>query len=487
MSKITDKIFGRLSKNARIIIITAIAAVVALIIIFFIGKNYYKDKFFPGTMINGWDCSGETVDEVKADLQTMVEEYSLSIKERDDKTESISGKDLDIVYNDNGEVDQLLKDQENKLWFLSLGGKEYDVSETYSYDSDKLTELINALECFNESNITNPISASLVLENNKFVISPEVNGNRLNKDNTVQAITDAINSEKSEIDLDALGLYEAPSVLSTDQALTDQMNQANVMLGASITYDFVDQQMTVDSDEIASWIDKDDEGVYALDSDKVYEWVKNMAYETDTFGLTHPFKTSTGVEITLEGGGDYGWCIDKETTTENLCSYIEAGQVATIQPDYLYSANDRSKNDIGNTYVEVCIATQTLWAYYEGELIVTTPVITGNVSTGYATPSGSVWAIDAKKEDWNFTHYDSHADYWMPFNDECGLHDASWQAASNYTQDFYLTGGSHGCVNMPLEAAKTIYEHFKIGDPVVVYYSTDQVVGPSPTQNLVAG
>ena len=65
LSNLYNKTFGKLSKNARIIIIIAIAAVVALIIIFFIGKNYYSDKFFPGTSINGWDCSGETVDEVK--------------------------------------------------------------------------------------------------------------------------------------------------------------------------------------------------------------------------------------------------------------------------------------------------------------------------------------------------------------------------------------------------------------------------------------
>lgn len=44
-----------------------------------------------------------------------------------------------------------------------------------------------------------------------------------------------------------------------------------------------------------------------------------MAYETDTFGLAHTFKTSFGVTINLNAGGDYGWCIDKEETTQALC------------------------------------------------------------------------------------------------------------------------------------------------------------------------
>ena len=37
--------------------------------------------------------------------------------------------------------------------------------------------------------------------------------------------------------------------------------------------------------------------------------MRNMAYETDTFGLEHEFKTSLGPTITLAGGGDYGWVI----------------------------------------------------------------------------------------------------------------------------------------------------------------------------------
>ena len=40
-----------------------------------------------------------------------------------------------------------------------------------------------------------------------------------------------------------------------------------------------------------------------------------------------------------------------------------------------------------------------MWCYKDGVVVVDTPVVTGNVSKGYDTPSGSVWAIDAKKHD----------------------------------------------------------------------------------------
>lgn len=85
-----------------------------------------------------------------------------------------------------------------------------------------------------------------------------------------------------------------------------------------------------------------------------------MAYETDTFGLAHTFKTSLGATINLNAGGDYGWCIDKEETTQALLQAIEDETQGNLDPVYLYTANDRSANDIGNTYVEVCISAENV-------------------------------------------------------------------------------------------------------------------------------
>ena len=45
----------------------------------------------------------------------------------------------------------------------------------------------------------------------------------------------------------------------------------------------------------------------------------------------------------------------------------------------------------------------------------------------------------------------------MPFDGGIGLHDASWR--SEFGSDIYLYNGSHGCVNLPYDAAKIIYEN----------------------------
>ena len=64
--------------------------------------------------------------------------------------------------------------------------------------------------------------------------------------------------------------------------------------------------------------------------------------------------------------------------------------------------------------------------------------------------------------------YESDVQFWMPFYGGYGLHDATWR--SYFGPDAYLYGGSHGCVNLPLDAAQELYALIQIDDVVVVHY-----------------
>ena len=161
----------------------------------------------------------------------------------------------------------------------------------------------------------------------------------------------------------------------------------------------------------------------------------------------------------------------KQATADELVQYIKEGKTGTIEPVYLYEGKSRDTNDIGGTYVEISIEEQRMWCYKDGQLIVDTPVVTGNPNKeGCATPAGSVWAIDAKKQGAVLTGegYTQPVTYWMPFNGNVGIHDAdTWR--SEYGGEIYKTNGSHGCVNTPTENARKIFEAVEIGTPVIVY------------------
>ena len=109
-----------------------------------------------------------------------------------------------------------------------------------------------------------------------------------------------------------------------------------------------------------------------------------------------------------------------------------------------------------------------MWFYVDGKTYVETDVVTGNVSQGNATPVG-VYAITYKERDATLTgeNYSSPVEYWMPFNGNIGIHDASWR--TTFGGELYKTSGSHGCVNTPPANAKKIFEKIEKGMPVIVH------------------
>lgn len=470
-----------MSKGKKVAAGIAGAVVLAAAGVYLGVSYYYSSHFFPKTVINGLNCAGLSVDQVKEKIQSQILSYTLTLEERGGQTEQLTGDQLQLKYVDDRKVEALMEEQNPFTWPIYIVKQNnHEMAANISYSEETMTQLLDALQCFQPENVTAPEDAKITDNGTAFEITPEVEGNTLKREETEQAVREAIDTGKSELNFEEAGLYEAPSVRSDDETLNNQVTQMNSLTAANLTYDFVDRQYVVNRDVIKEWLTQDAEGNYTIDETQAAAWVRQMAYETDTFGLAHTFKTSLGPTIELKAGGDYGWVINKDKTTAALVEAVKAGTQGAIEPVYLYSANDRSQNDIGGTYVEICISQQKMWCYKDGQLVVETPVVTGSHATGYDTPAGSVWAIDGKKSDYDFTLYTAHVMFWLPFNDQVGIHDSSWR--SEYGGDIYLTNGSHGCVNTPYNAAEKIFNTVGIGDPVIVYYSLDDVVGPQPTQ-----
>ena len=471
----------KMSKGKKVAAGIAGAVVLAAAGVYLGVSYYYSSHFFPKTVINGLNCAGLSVDQVKEKIQSQILSYTLTLEERGGQTEQLTGDQLQLKYVDDRKVEALMEEQNPFTWPIYIVKQNnHEMAANISYSEETMTQLLDALQCFQPENVTAPEDAKITDNGTAFEITPEVEGNTLKREETEQAVREAIDTGKSELNFEEAGLYEAPSVRSDDETLNNQVTQMNSLTAANLTYDFVDRQYVVNRDVIKEWLTQDAEGNYTIDETQAAAWVRQMAYETDTFGLAHTFKTSLGPTIELKAGGDYGWVINKDKTTAALVEAVKAGTQGAMEPVYLYSANDRSQNDIGGTYVEICISQQKMWCYKDGQLVVETPVVTGSHATGYDTPAGSVWAIDGKKSDYDFTLYTAHVMFWLPFNDQVGIHDSSWR--SEYGGDIYLTNGSHGCVNTPYDAAEKIFNTVGIGDPVIVYYSLDDVVGPQPTQ-----
>jgi lipoprotein-anchoring transpeptidase ErfK/SrfK len=94
--------------------------------------------------------------------------------------------------------------------------------------------------------------------------------------------------------------------------------------------------------------------------------------------------------------------------------------------------------------------------------------VTGNLSKKHYTRKG-VFNLTYKTKNVTLRGpgYASFVSYWMPFDGGIGLHDATWR--DEFGGDIYKTNGSHGCVNLPYEVAKKIYENITKETPIVVW------------------
>ncbi len=467
------------SSKRTYIIIGAALAVVAVALgafLYYIGVSNHTGRFPEHTTINGIQVGGMTADRAKTELRRQVENYTLTILERGGDTTVITAQDIGLTYVDGGEVDRLLEQFDPWHWLFDRFEEHTLISDAAITPDEALAEqTVRGLELFTDYI---PVENARVVDDGvQFVVTEPVAGTQLDVHRSVKAILEAIHKGETELDLEGRCLYLAPELLADDPELNALADKLNGYLKACVTLDFGDDRIVaIDADVIRTWIVETPDGM-DIDRDLAYDFVKrNMAYKFDTFGLTHTVTTHSGVTIKLKGG-DYGWCLARGDTTDLILEAVYAGQTCQVEPQWQYKGKNLGVNDIGGTYVEISISEQMMWCYEDGQLVVATPIVTGNINKGNGTPYGSVWAIDGMKRNavlgtLDTMGYETPVKYWMPFNGNVGIHDADgWR--SSYGGEIYRTNGSHGCINTPEEAAKTIYETVSIGTAVIVYDLSD--------------
>ena len=130
------------------------------------------------------------------------------------------------------------------------------------------------------------------------------------------------------------------------------------------------------------------------------------------------------------------------------------------------------QDDLAGNYVEANLSMQHLWFYVDGGLVIESDFVSGCVAKGHETNTG-VFPLPYKESPSVLSGqdgpngYEVKVNYWMPFSDGQGLHDAVWRGAFGGT--IYQTNGSHGCVNLPLSAAAAIYNYIEAGMAIVIY------------------
>ena len=471
--------------------------IVLLMIAIYLGIGvYFSERFFPGSTVNGIDASGKTVAEVENMIANDVQDYTLTIIEKDDKTEQIYGADMLFEYVSDGAAQELKNTQNSFLWLKAyFKPQEYTMTTPTTYDKERLKKVMKALEAFDEKKVVKPENAYIEETEEGYVMVPEVEGNLLDEDKVYERLCQAVENGETEVDLVESDCYVKPEKTSENKKLKKKLATLQKYWKMTVTYEIGEKEETLNYQVFREWMTVTAKGEASFSWNHIADWIAALADKYDTFGKEQTFHTSLGETVKVKSE-TYGWKLDEETEADWLLETLKAGKSQRREPVWLEGAFARGEeNDIGDTYVEIDITNQRMWFYKDGELMVDTPVVTGDATKEYDTPEGLYCIYDKEEmailkgaDNLTGKNYNTPVDFWLPFNGGIGIHDAKWRPMFGGT--IYQGNGSHGCVNTPWDKAKIIFENAPVGTPVVVYKaSVNQGAGAvsvsQPVENRV--
>lgn len=467
---------NRKKKKKRKMMITVAGLIGLLVLVYFGASLFFISHYHFNTVIAGADYSCQNKKAVREQILNPSVNFKVVLKGRENLNADVLTENLKMQYLFDDTLDQIDASQNAFLWFISIFQREtYDLPVFVAYDQDELKRELAQTELFKNSSKNEPVDAHISeyqTDTGEFLIEPEKEGAQLDLAKTIGAVeeafkTIALSDKEVTIDLDQAGCYKEPKVTAENPALQAMCKEANQLVKSKITYDWNGNIETLDGSIISTWVAFQN-GKAALNEDKVEEYIKECARKNDTYGKNRNFITTSGAVISLRSGA-YGWKTDKEAETAALIEDIKKGTIRKKEPLYQTKGYVKGQNDIGNSYVEANLSAQHLYIYKNGNIIFETDFVSGNLSNGCGTPAG-VFGITYKTRDATLKGdtYETPVKYWMPFNGNIGMHDATWRA--QFGGDIYLTRGSHGCINLPLASAEEIYKNVETGFPVICYY-----------------
>ncbi|CAH2717438.1 hypothetical protein BACCIP111895_04630 [Neobacillus rhizosphaerae] len=439
------------------------------------GISYLQaTRFNSQITINDKKVGGLTADQVINKLKTSELKNRVYVE----KQQILDEKDTQMVFTDKDlpEVKKLLKSQ----WTFFPSSKEKNYSlipkNADQFRSQTMKKQVEEKLLSMNKSLKAPQDAEAKLEQGKIVISTSINGEQYDIDGLLKDY----DKQKYTSDIHLKPVFIQP-IKEDSPIIKEEEKTLQDLLLRTVDYKVQDKVHTLKASELIKNASVSKDMKVTITVSDIKNKIDEINSSQSTLNKNFTFKTHSGSVIQVKGQG-YGWAINAEKETSSIQEAFEKGE-KSISASNIYGkgwSNEgigyetTTNNGIGDTYAEVSIAEQRIWIYKNGQLVVTTNVVTGKHSTGEDTSRG-VWYILYKRPQYTLkgsavgkADYAIKVNYWAPFtNSGQGFHDASWR--TNWANNAYLTAGSGGCVNTPPSIMKTVYDTLSTYDPVVIY------------------
>lgn len=485
----------------KLLIVAAAVAVTAAVACAALTR-YYQNGFGVNTWVNGIYSTGKTVPEIKAMLMERTEiPQSIAIvaydrvgQDAEPQTFTLPLSEIGFTVDYETALQNCYSEQRNISWLEGL-----NTPRTYQLTPDRRIDEELLKQWWQQNMPDMQVEADyriIYSEKDGYDIYDSVS-HRLDEEKAFEMVREAIlSSRETSVDLITSDCYYDEPLTDEQKAQEQLWERLRLFQSNGPVYDFTDEKLEPDAGEMALFLQKDEatqmplqdaDGDFVVDEKLLAGWLKDLADRYDTYQKEWTFETTNGKSVTVKGV-TYGTTMNQKQELVWLKQYFKAlaalqnmdGTPITTEhaPDRLHTAEytrdafTHSGTSIGDTYIEVDMGLQKLYYYENGELRLESDTVTGNRKRKYSTPEGVNYVYNKQKNRvLRGQGYTSPVKFWMPVKGAVGIHDATWR--DEFGGDIYLTNGSHGCINIPVEKAEELYDMVEIGTPVVMFYGED--------------
>lgn len=477
----------KLSMNTRWAIGVVSALVLLVVCAGIVYAANYSGRALPGTTVAGMPVAGMTREQVISAVNGRADATTVTLSV-DGATSEASLNEAGITVEADETADTAMEGSTSLPAFVRAIFSARDVEPVVTVSEESIKKFAATVN----STLTSEMKDAAVVvaeDGASFTVTPAQNGNGVSTEDVASAVKQA-GTTLTSVTQDLSVRQMEPSITTENaQAVAEK---ANALLETSIEIsDGIDTFPAKRSDKV-KWIEflpKDDGSLDnpSISAVKVADWVNALAAKTDVKPENRVDNVdSAGNVLTVAREGKKGL---KTNNTEQITKDVvaamtdgkayeglfhyddvepgsETKQVAEGTENLVYQAAE------GEKWVDVSLTDDTVTAYVGGKvaggpfyMVPGAPATPTVVGTFHVYLKYDVQTMRGENADG--TKYETEGVPWVTyFSGGYAMHGAPWRSSFGWSG----YGGSHGCVNMPVDAAKFIYDWTDMGDTVVVHY-----------------
>jgi len=316
-------------KPVRVIAITSVTVMAALLVANAVVARQYSDKIYPGVVIGTVPVGGLTIVEATSKIKN--DSFGTITVLGSAQTKTIQLSELGASREYAQASDAAFNHNRDNRFALAALWNSRDTSMiklTSSISKDKISQLAIRLVAENTSE---PKNASLAIENNTAVIQPDQAGKAVDQNVLASRITEASNTALSAGKAQ-LSVPVAPVAASiTTASLTPARDKANALITNPLNLTYDSQTFTPDQKTKAGWITLTTATIpeVSVNQTAIRAYVDGIAKNIDKAAV-NKVVTLKDVVTVASTGGQEGVSMNRAAASSSLAQQFTAGNPASI-------------------------------------------------------------------------------------------------------------------------------------------------------------